>query len=189
MSTVFIDHPDEWIGIPEDWPTDRWENAYQWASELVDVLADELGPAADDQKASLRDYLVAAANSRRERGASRIYASVDGWTSPVYLADMLLLGRESVGDSTAESLAGADDPDALEKPVVVEFRTTSGLLGVKCTRYVDLTDVDGIMACVDYVFAVPDGFVRLYTGQFDLVEFDRSMPRMDALALTVSVVP
>jgi hypothetical protein len=185
---VLIDHPDEWIGIPEHWPNARFETAYEWASELIAVLAERFPPATDDQAVALRDFLVTVANSRLERGASRVYISLDDWAGSVYIADMTLMSADSVGAASVEALAGEGDPTALEEPRVESFATTSGIVGARCIRYIDLPDIDGIMARVDYVFPVPDGFVRLYTAQFDLVEFDGVLERMDALARSVGVV-
>lgn len=188
MSTVLIDHPDEWIGIPENWPNERWTTAYEWASELVDAFAEDFPTESDGQRATLRDVLVSVANSRDALETSRIYISVDEWSGPLFIAEMALIPAERALGFTAAEIAGSEDDRAIEKPLVEEYQTVDGVTGVKCLRYLNPPELGGIMARADYVVAVPSGFVRISTSQYDLVDFERVQPRLDALARTVRVV-
>jgi hypothetical protein len=187
VTEIFIDHPDEWIGIPEDWDETRWESAYPWASELVDALAESFGPAEGTERATLRDVLVTVAGSLDTAIASRLYVSVDGWTGPMYVATMAMLPLDLYPGATVEELAGAEDEDVVEKPIVEPYSTDGGLVGVKCVRYTNDDSVGGILAKADYVVHTPDAWVRFATANYDLVAFERVQPRMDRLARTVTV--
>ncbi|MEO7123103.1 MAG: hypothetical protein ABI400_08325 [Lacisediminihabitans sp.] len=186
--TILVDHPDPWIGIPEDFPNEGWQSAAEWAAELVDVLGEELPPPTEGQKRQLAEYLTTVAESRAQRNASRIFVSVDGWAGPVYIADLVVLMGVSSAEVTLEQLDGSQDPDAVEKPIIQPFVTESGLEGIYSVRYLNPPDVGGLLARADYLWPMPTGFLQLFTAQFDLVAFERVLPRLAALASTVSVV-
>lgn len=188
MSEVMVRHPEGWIGVPEDWPNDTWQSAEDWGAELVGVLEEDFGEPEPEQRAALRTFLIAFAQNRRDRGSTRGYVSVDGWAGPIYLADLVLTHRSSVGDTTLEQMAGADDPEAIEKPIIDPFVTNSGLAGLYSVRYLNPPEVGGLVVRADYVWPMEDGFIQLYTSQLDLVAFERVLPRLEALAKTVSVV-
>ena len=187
MSAILVDHPDEWIGIPENWAGTRWETGYEWASELVDALREDFGPPVENERATLRDVLVTVSNSLDKQTASRLYISVDGWAGPLYIATMAMLSRDSLPGLTTEQVAGSDDPDVVEKPIVSEFVTVDGLTGVKCVRYANDREAGGILAKVDYVVPVPGSFIRFSTALYDLVDFEAVQPRLERLAKSVTV--
>ncbi|MCU1413970.1 MAG: hypothetical protein JWN80_1310 [Microbacteriaceae bacterium] len=188
MTGVLIEHPDEWIGIPENWEGTPWANGYEWASALVDVLVEEFPAPVDDERATLRDVLVSVADSRDPAVTSRVYTSVDGWDGPLYVVNMAQISFADLPGVTAEQLAGAEDTDVVEKPLVTRFTTTSGLTGVKCIRYSQDASVDGLIARADYVVSATDSFVRFSTAQYDLVAFQRMEARMERLAQSVALV-
>ncbi len=187
MSRIFVDHPDEWVGIPEDWAGTAWENGYQWASELVDVFAGEFTAPYDDQRATLRDVLVTVAGSRDPAITSRVYVSVDGWEGPLFVANLSLIPTADLPGVSAGQLAGGEDVDVVEKPLVTGFTTAEGLGGVKCVRYSQDLDAGGLIAKADYVVPTPDTFVRFSTAQYNLVAFERVQPRVERLAQSVRV--
>lgn len=188
MTRVFVEHPDSWIGIPESFPNERWATATAWADELAEALGEDLAPPVDGQRKRLGGYLETIAVSRAERGASRVYVSIDDWAGPVYVADLNLLSKALVGDITLEQLAGVEDAEAVEKPIIESYTTESGLEGVFSVRYLNPPEIGGLLVRADYVWPLSDGFLQLYTAQFDLVAFERVLPRLEALARTVSVV-
>ena len=188
MSDVMIDHPDPWIGIPDTFPYDgRWPTARDWATELVAILPEELGEPEPGEQSALLDYLEVLAESRESRHASRIYILITGWTSAVYVVDLAIISTAALDGMSLETFAGADDDSTVEKPLVEPFTTDSGLGGLLCTRFIDSEEFGGLLARADYVFPVPGSFVRLYTAQIDLIAFQRLLPQLRALALTVRV--
>lgn len=188
MSDVMIDHPDPWIGIPEVFPyPGRWATAHDWATELVSVLSEELGEPGVGESDSLRDYLEVLAESRESRAASRIYILVTGWTTDVYVVDLVVAPIELLDGMTIDEFAGVNDESTIEKPLVEPFVTEAGVAGLVCTRYSNNEEFGGIVARVDYVFPVPAAYVRLYTAQINLVSFERMLPRLAELAGAVRV--
>ena len=188
MSEVLIDHPDPWIGIPESFPyLGRWATAHDWASELVGVLGEELGEPGEGEADSLRDYLEVVAESRESRAASRIYVLVTGWTTDVYVVDLQVVPMALIDDITIDEFAGATDDTTIEKPLVEQFVSATGVGGLVCTRYSESEEFGGIVARVDYALPVPDAYVRLYTAQINLVSFERMLPQLAELAGAVRV--
>jgi hypothetical protein len=189
MSTILISHNPPWIGIPENWPYHGWATATAWAEDLLSELARQISePDADDRKLLL-DYLVLVAESRAQRNASRSFIWIDGWKNPSYLADATIIPASLTHDITLSELAGSGDPDAIEAPIVEEFVSHAGLRGVSSVRYLRTEGTDGLLVRADYVLPVPEGHLRLYTAQYDLVAFERVKPKLAELAGTVSVVP
>jgi hypothetical protein len=187
VSQVLINHPEQWIGVPESFPNDGWATVEDWAAELVEELATEFPAPVEDQLSTLTAAFVEVANSRETRGATRIYASIDTWSGPMYLADLVLAGAGAEGALSLPELVGIDDPDAIRTPTVEDFVTDSGLAGVVVTRYVKPEGFEGIVARVDYAWRNADTLVRLYTAQIDFVDFERVAPRLEALARCVRV--
>lgn len=188
LSDITIDHQAPWIGIPEYFPFDgRWPTAGDWATALVSVLDEQLGEPMEGEADSLRDYLEVLAESRESRNASRVYILVTGWATDVYVVDLAVVPSRLLDDMSIEEFAGANDETTVEKPLVEPFVTTSGVGGLVCTRYSDNEYFGGLVARVDYVFPVPDAFVRLYTAQVNLVSFNRMLPRLAELAATLRV--
>ena len=188
MSQVLISHPDQWIGIPESFPNDGWATSEDWARELVEELAAEFPPPMEDEVAALTAAFVEVADSRSSRGAARIYASIDGWSGPMYLADLVLAGAGAEGALSLAELVGIDDPEAIRVPTTEEFVTESGLSGIVVTRYVKPENFEGVIARIDYAWRNGNDLIRLYTAQIDFVDFERIAPRLEQLARAVRVV-
>jgi hypothetical protein len=186
VSVVVVDHPDEWIGIPEKWPASRWETPYEWASGLVDALREDWGVPPDGADITFRDVIVALANSLDRRVASRLYVSVDGWSGPIYVAGMAVLPPARGDGMTAAELAGATDDETIDKPIVGEFTTNGGVVGASCVRYFLRDDPGRVVARADFVVKVGDSFVDFFHEDADLVDFERALPRLRELAATVS---
>jgi len=188
MTEVYVEHPAGWVGIPEGIPSDRWPSTRAWAAELVGSLQADLGAPGDGAADALRDYLEIVADSRVEREASRVYVWVESWTGPVYVADLVVEPREASAEASLEELAGKGDPEAVEEPVLEPFVTDTGLTGISSVRYFNTDGAGALIARQDYVWITSTDTVRLYTAQFDLVAFERSKPRLAALARTVREV-
>lgn len=187
MSSILVDHPDDWIGIPEEWPNSRWETPYQWASELTDALSEDWSLLPDGGTAPFRDLMVSIANSLDPTAASRLYVSVDGWAGPIFIAAMAVLPTARTAGSTAAEVAGADDVDTIEAPIVGEFTTTAGVAGASCVRYFLRDEPDRVVARADFVVQLGDRFVDFFHENGDLVDFERALPRLRELAATASV--
>jgi hypothetical protein len=187
MSPVLIEHNAPWIGIPETFPYLDWATANEWADALVAELVVTFGEPEAGESAALREYLVTVAESREQRGADRGYIWADGWSTDSYLADVTMISAALSGQLTLDQLAGSEDPLAVEAPVIEPFVTASGLEGVVSARYLNAPGADGLIARADYVFPIPSGHLRLYTAQFDLVRFEKVLPKLADLATTIAI--
>ena len=183
--SIFVDHPDDWIGVPTFDVDDRWQRREGWARELVDAIADGEG-VSREQRDRIESVFAMLAKSVEERGASASFLRLGDWDGPLVLADLRVESRRSAGTISVEDYAGAADPDAIDPPVVEPFVTTSGLVGVRCTRYLTPdTSVPGVVATRDYAWEVGETLAALRTATYDLIEFEKSLPQVDALAKTV----
>jgi hypothetical protein len=186
VSSILVDHPDDWIGVPENWPNERWATPYEWASELVDALHEDWGSSPDSADVAFRDVLVSLANSLDQTVASRLYITSEGWSGPLYLAFMAVLPESQTIGMTAAQVAGSDDVDTIETPIVGEFTTRDGFVGASCTRYFNRDEPDRIVARADFVVQIGDAFVDFFAENSDLLDFERVRPRLRELAATVS---
>jgi hypothetical protein len=181
-----VDHPDEWIGIPEQFPNSRWDTAYEWASDLVGALASDWGAALDDGEVVLRDLLVSLANSLDRTIASRLYVSLGRWSGPVVIAALALAPASDFPGMSAAQVAGSEDVDVIQQPIVDEFVTNSGVTGATCVRYFRRDDPDRIVARADFVVPVGDGFATVFHEDADLPDFQAALPLVQALAKTIT---
>lgn len=187
MSRVYVEHPYQWVGVPETFPYEQWDTAEQWGAELAQTLGEDFAEPQSDQLQRLGSYLATVAESRDKTETSRLFVSVDDWGGPAYIAELVIIPRSLAGDATLEQLAGADDPDAVEAPIIEAFVAESGAEGVRSVRYLNPPGLDGLLVRADFVWPTDEGFVRLFTAQFDLVAFERVLPRLTALAATVRI--
>ena len=189
--SIFLNHPSDWIGIPYFDKGDRWERPEDWARELIEeiVVGQNLPRrkrVSQEQRDIVENIFVMLAKSVEEREASSSYLRLSDWYGPLILVDLRVESRYSAGTISIEDYAGASDPDAIDPPLVEPFVTTSGLVGVRGTRHV-VPDpaVPGIIATVEYAWEVDETLVRLRTATYDLIEFEQTLPYVDALAETV----
>lgn len=188
MSEIFIRHPEPWVGIPEHFPVpQRWASAHDWAAELVGVLVEVLGEPTQEQREATIAYLVTVADGRESRLATRVFVAVTGWSERVHIVDMAIVPSHVLGGMGIEEFAGANDQSTIEKPYVEPFVSDTGVAGIRCVRYTNSEKFDGLVARSDFVFAVPEGLLRLYTTTIDLVAFEKVQPMLADLARSVSV--
>lgn len=187
MSPVFVEHPTPWIGVPESWPYNDWQSVDEWADELVESLRERFDHEEEGQSEVLRGLLITVAESRVSRNVSRVYIGIENWTGPVTIADLTVVDFAPGESMSLEHFAGVDDPDAVEKPIVDEFVTSSGLQGLESIRYLNPHDLSRLVARLDFVFPTPTGVVHLYTAHLDLVAFERARPQLEALARSISI--
>lgn len=182
--SVFVTHPDAWIGIPSEWPFDRWPTVAAWADDLIAELVAQ-GRLSSADAAAHAETVRLVASTRAERGASRSFLAFAG--GDAYLADLVLEARSEFDVRELAALAGANDPTSIENPIVRSIHNVDGVEGVRVTRYLDLADgTSAVVARTDYVFAVGSEVARLYTANYDLVVFERMRQLLDDLARTVT---
>jgi hypothetical protein len=153
--------------------------------ELSAALREDWGVPVEDQDVVFRDLMVSIANSLDPATTSRLYVSVDGWSGPIYIAAMAVLPPERTVGVTPAEVAGADDDETIETPIVTDFATTGGAPGSSCVRYFLRQDPDRVVARADFVVRIGDTFVDFFHENGDLVDFERALPRILDLASSV----
>lgn len=186
--SFFIDHPDDWIGVPEYWPfpTPRGatlDSPEQWANALADDLT-----VSEHLSSEARGRVVELMVMAAQRGAaagSRAFVTFEDWTGPAYVVESRTQPRTELGTQSLESLVGYDDPNQLGPAFQEDFVTASGLDGKRGYRYLPYDDKGIIYARADYAFEHADEVIMLSGGEVDLVFFERLKPALADLARTV----
>ncbi len=93
-------------------------------------------------------------------------------------------------DARLRSLANADDPEAIEPPIVDEFSTPQLGRGLRVMRYLHFTD-GSLYAALSYAWRVEQyqTDLRLFTSSPDLGRLQRAVPDIDELARAIIPVP
>lgn len=195
MTDILVDHPDNWIGVPEDWPNSRWATPEAWANDLTNALSAGWGTPPrgkgsflrpGQSGAAFRNVMTVIAKSLDRSVASRLYVSVDGWAGPIFIAAMAVM---PAGEGmTAEEVASSADVDSVEKPVLGEFTTADGVVGTSCVRYLRQTNPTRVVGRADFIVKLGDKFVDFSHVNEDLADFEVALPRLRELAQTASAM-
>lgn len=187
--SFFIEHPDEWIGVPERWPFPgmhgiEYADADEWLTALVDelTLTHKLEP---DVRARVWELLAMAAQ-RGQAAGTRVFVTFEAWDGPAYVVEALAQERSVLGARSLADAAGADDPTQLGAPFTDDFATHDGTVGAVCIRYLPLNEQGVVYGRIDYAFADDDELLIISGGEIDLVDFEKLKPRIQQLAATVS---
>lgn len=185
--SFYIDHPDDWIGVPESWPFPLADGGVlESPADWIRVLVDDLGASAnldDDVRERMREILGMAV----QRGVTtghRTFVAFEDWAGAAYIVESLSLPAVELGGRSLEEFAGVSDPDQLGVPFAEEFTTATGLTGVRCYRYLPHPGgVEGmIYGRADYVFRHEDTLLVFRAAEFDMVYFRRLLPILERLA-------
>ncbi|MFF2846804.1 hypothetical protein ACFVT5_10780 [Streptomyces sp. NPDC058001] len=92
-------------------------------------------------------------------------------------------------EATLRALVGADDPDAVEPPVVEPFHTDSLGEGLRAFRYVRQDDTAEVLAALRYVWRDEEAGadVVLWTATHDTAQVIRAAQDIEELAHTMGV--
>lgn len=186
--SFLIDHPDQWIGVPEFWPYPTPQGGIlatpeEWANAVVDDIDDdELSPQARNRILLL--LLLAA--KRGERAHSRVFVSFEQWDGPAHIVEAVTEPKSVLGTHTLEQFAGAADPAQLGPSFGETFVSESGLIGARAYRYLPLDEQGIIYARADYVFAEGGHVLSIRGVVDDLVAFEKLKPELEALAGSVT---
>lgn len=187
--SFYIPHPVEWVGVPEYWPF-PWQagqhlaTEQEWVAALVSEL--EAANGLDAEQAEWLRMVALLAAHQAVRSGGRTFFAVETWEGPAYIALCLIESDSVIGGRSLEQYAGYDDPEQIGAPFAESFESDSGLIGVRCFRYVPYEgQLGSISGRVDYAFRAGDSVLRLTGAQLDLVLFERMKPLMELLARSI----
>lgn len=187
--SVFVQYPDDWIGVPEFGADELFATARDWAQALTEeLITDAAEHPADEERAALVSALAVIGASVSERGAVASYVFMHSLRGPIDFADLVLVPRSAVGDAPAAEVAGALDPDAIHPPTVIALSTANGFEGALVIRHAPLDDDAPhiITLRASAALDIGAGYVVLGTSTTDLAGFEAFRPHFMALIESVS---
>jgi len=97
---------------------------------------------------------------------------------------------EGERDEQLRRLTRADDPEAVEPPIVDEFTTDKLGVGLRTLRYAHLDDGKALYAALNYAWRseAHETDVRLFTSSEDLGRLQRAIPDIDDFARAITVI-
>lgn len=186
--SFFIDHPAQWIGVPDFWPFPSsdgvvFDTPEQWSVAVADALTAS-GDLSVEARARLIELLLMS-SQRSIDAQSRTFITFEDWEGSAFVVESVTRPRRHWGDAPIESLAGRDDPAQLGPVFSEDFLTASGLSGVRCFRYLPYDNTGVIFGRADYVFEQEDEVITLTGAEIDLVFFEKVKTLLEGLAATV----
>jgi hypothetical protein len=178
---------DVWIGVPGEWSEETWPDHRDWARDVADAVWAGASPAPGGQGP---DHLalglaMLAESPLLDLAWRRTFLWLPGPTSdflPVHLEAYAAEGERA--ESLAE-LTRADEPGAVEKPIVEPFRTEHLGDGIRVLRYAADPRDRAVMLTLSYAWRAGDLDVLLWLSTFDTGLALRAMDDVDELARAV----
>ena len=178
-----------WIGVPGEWSEETWPDHRDWAREVAETV----WAGADPVQGQGPDHLALGLAMLAESPLlslewRRTFLWLPGPTSdllPVHLEAYAAEGERA--ESLAE-LTRADEPGAVEKPVLEPFPSEHLGDGIRVLRYAADPRDGAVVLTLSYAWRAGDLDVLLWLSTFDTGLALRAMDDVDALARTVHLV-
>ncbi|MFE2277932.1 hypothetical protein ACFXAE_11875 [Streptomyces sp. NPDC059454] len=183
---LVIDYdPSLWLEIPPRWDEESWQEIDSWASESAALLwqshAQDPGQSGIPLLAStLRRYADAFSPERFDTRVLLHVASPATMPLPVFVA---VHPAEGEREARLRALVCADDPEAVEHPVVERYGTQDLGEGLRALRYVRQGDAPDVLAGLRYALrndAVGADTV-LWTATDDIAQVVRAAKDIEQL--------
>ncbi|MEV2193742.1 hypothetical protein AB0I02_22570 [Streptomyces phaeochromogenes] len=184
-----------WVIIPPragtSAPFEEWEDIETWCREYaVDLWADrELDPGANGVD-FVSGTLARCAEAFCPPGTEHwLFLHLDHPTDtplPVCAAIGPSLGPD---EETLRALTDADDPNAIERPVVKPFKSDRLGKGMTTFRYVQQDDSAHLLACVRYAWQVEEHGtdVVMWTATDDVARLMSAGDALEELAKSLAI--
>jgi hypothetical protein len=193
--------PTVWIELPMVWCEATWPDHRAWARDLAEACWDDSGLMPGEYQVdnlALTLAMVAERIQSSQLPAQHFFLHLP---DPRIMPLQVCLGVwDAAGerDATLRVLTGADDPDAVEPPVVDVFPTQYLGNGLRTLRYCPFDpgpghppDPGAIYATLNYAWRVEqhDTDVRLFSSCPDLARLIQAIDDIDDLARSIRIVP
>lgn len=191
VTTVDVHLPtDVWIGVPGEWTEETWSDHRDWAREVADTVwaGASPGPGQQGPDHLALSLTMLAESPLLELAWRRTFLWLPGPTSellPVHLEAYASLGERA--ESLAE-LTRADEPGAVEKPIVEPFPSEHLGEGIRVLRYAADPQDGAVVLTLSYAWRAGDLDVLLWLSTFDTSLALRAMEDVDGLARSVHLV-
>ncbi|MDT9697170.1 hypothetical protein [Streptomyces sp. P17] len=183
--------PNRWLEIPPRWDRESWQKADDWSRECAELLWQAFAQhPGKSGVAFLAGTLRCCADAfAPERFDTRVLLHI---ASPTALPLPLVASVEPASgarERTLRALVKADDPEAVEPPVVAAHHTKQLGDGLRAFRYVRQDDTSEVIAGITYAWRVHDvgADVTLWTATDDTGQIIRASQDIEELAHKLSV--
>jgi len=192
VSWIEVDYdPAIWVEMPSEWTDGTWPDYRDWAWDTAKaVWADsglEPGEYGIDQLALAFAMIV---ESEDKALSSLTYLHVPEPTDIPLAVGLKVFECEGERATALRVMANADDPGAVESPIVDEFTTTSLGSGLRTLRYLTPPEQpDTLVGALNYAWRVDeiDTDIRLWTACPDLSRLIGAIDDIDTLARSIRV--
>lgn len=183
--------PSRWLEIPPRWDTEEWQDIGVWARSCAELFWRSYGRDPGDSgipflAGTLRRFAEAFAP---EPFDTRVLLRM--WEPTSMPLQVFSMVKPAQGDreETLRFLVGAEDPDAVEPPVVESFRTDHLGEGLRAFRYLRQDDTPEVLAALRYAWRDEEvgADVVLWTATNDTAQMIRAAQDIEELAHKVSV--
>ena len=183
--------PSRWLEIPPRWDTEEWQDIDVWARSCAELLWRSYGqdpgePGISFLAGVLRRFAEAFAP---EPFDTRVLLRM--WEPNSMPLQVFSMVKPAQGDreETLRFLVGAEDPDAVEPPVVESFHAEHLGEGLRTFRYLRQDDTPEVIAALRYAWRDEEvgADVVLWTATDDTARVIRGAQEIEELAHRVSV--
>ncbi|MGP3948559.1 hypothetical protein [Streptomyces sp. 7N604] len=183
--------PTLWLEIPPRWETETWQDIDAWAHESATLLWSSHGK---DPGRSGVPFLAGTLRRCADSFAPEDFAT----RGLLYVRDPLSMPlplfasvepSQGERDETLRALVRADDPDAVEPPVVETHRTEELGEGVRVFRYVREDDAADVLAGLRYAWRDDElgTDVVLWTATDDIAQIMQAADDIEKLTHKIEI--
>ncbi len=191
MTTVDVaPDADVWIGLPAEWTEQTWTDHRDWAREVADLVWTGVRPRRGQRGA---DHLALGLAMLAESPLAQDPSRRSFLWLPEPMIDVLpvfleVYAAEGERDEALRELTRADQPGAVEPPVVEPFATEPLGDGLRVLRYAADPDDGTVVLTLSYAWRASGLDVRLWLSTVDTGLALRAMEDVDDLARTAHLV-
>jgi hypothetical protein len=184
-------NPSRWLELPPRWDTEEWQDINVWARTCAELFWRSYGQDPEESGISflagrLRHFAEAFAP---EPFDTRVLLRM--WEPTSMPLQVCAMVKPAQGDraETLRLLVGAEDPDAVEPPVVETYHAGPLGEGLRSFRYLRQDDGPEVIAALRYAWRDEqvDADVVLWTATHDTAQVIRAAEDIEELTHSVSV--
>lgn len=183
--------PSRWLEIPPRWDTEEWQDIDVWARSCAELFWRAYGRDPGDSGIG---YLTGVLRRFAEAFApepfdTRVLLRMWEPTSMPLQVFSMVKPAQGGREETLRFLVGAEDPEAVEPPVVESFHTEHLGEGLRTFRYLRQDDTPEVIAALRYAWRDEEvgADVVLWTATDDTARVIRAAQDIEELAHKVSV--
>jgi len=193
--------PAVWIELPRIWCEETWPDHRAWARDIAEACWGDSGLVPGEHEVDSLALTLAMFAERLQSGEQPAQDYFLHLPDPRMMPLQVCLGTweaEGERDVALRELTGADDPEAVEPPVVDTFATQHLGEGLRTLRYCPFDPGSGhppgpgaIFAALSYAWRVDehDTDVQLSSSCPDLARLIQIVDDVDTLARGIRIVP